>query len=565
MIKTINGAALRKMFLNAFSLVEENKKNIDALNVFPVPDGDTGTNMSLTLKSAVTEMNACESNTIESICVAFNRGALKGARGNSGVITSQIIKGICSVLMAKEEDINLKDFAKAIQTGSDMAYKAVTVPKEGTILTVIKAMAEKAKQASRSAKCFEDFFNDIIAHGEATLQMTPDMLPVLKKAGVVDAGGRGLVFIFSGFYKALTGEMTEVEFINNIEKDVTSEDMHVNYQSLADIKYAYCTEFFVINIYEKTTDADINALRSRLMEIGDCVLCIGDLQLIKVHVHTNDPGLAIQKALTFGQLSRMKIDNMREEHQEKLIRDAEKVAAQQAADDAKKEQEKKASEPRKAMGFITVSIGQGLNEIFNELGADYIIEGGQTMNPSTEDMLNAIDQVNADTIFILPNNKNIVLAANQAKALVKEKEIIVIPTKTVPQGITAIINFMPDADAAANEEAMLEAIQNVKTGQVTYAVRDTHVDDKEIHEGDIMGIGDKGILAVGTEVEETAKEMLALLVDEDSELISLYYGEEVSEEDAQKFTAEVEELYPDVDVDAHFGGQPIYYYVLAVE
>ena len=387
------------------------------------------------------------------------------------------------------------------------------------------------------------------------------MLPVLKEAGVVDSGGQGLIEVIKGAYAAFQGKEIDLKAIAPATGSAVTK---INMQDTADIKFGYCTEFIILTEKE-FTDEDEHAFKEYLSSIGDSIVCVADDDVVKVHVHTNDPGLAIQKALTFGQLSRMKIDNMREEHQEKLIRDAEKVAAQQAADDAKKEQEKKASEPRKAMGFITVSIGQGLNEIFNELGADYIIEGGQTMNPSTEDMLNAIDQVNADTIFILPNNKNIVLAANQAKALVKEKEIIVIPTKTVPQGITAIINFMPDADAAANEEAMLEAIQNVKTGQVTYAVRDTHVDDKEIHEGDIMGIGDKGILAVGTEVEETAKEMLALLVDEDSELISLYYGEEVSEEDAQKFTAEVEELYPDVDVDAHFGGQPIYYYVLAVE
>ena len=341
--KTINGATLRKMFANAFSLVEEKKKDVDALNVFPVPDGDTGTNMSLTLKSAVAEMNACESNTIESVCVSFNRGALKGARGNSGVITSQIIKGICSVLMGVENEIQIKDFAKAIQLGAEMAYKAVTVPKEGTILTIIKAMAEKSKSA-KNAKTFEDFFTEVLAHGEATLQMTPEMLPVLKKAGVVDAGGRGLMYIFSGFYKAITGEMTEIEFVDNVEKDLTSEELHVNYESLADIKFAYCTEFFVINIFEKTTEADINTLRSRLMEIGDCVICVGDLQLIKVHVHTNEPNRALGYALQLGELNGLKIENMLEQNRQ-----------------LRKKQEKT---PMKEYGMIVVAAGEGLSNVF---------------------------------------------------------------------------------------------------------------------------------------------------------------------------------------------------------
>ena len=544
MIKTINGAALRKMFLNAFSLVEENKKNIDALNVFPVPDGDTGTNMSLTLKSAVTEMNACESNTIESICVAFNRGALKGARGNSGVITSQIIKGICSVLMAKEEDINLKDFAKAIQTGSDMAYKAVTVPKEGTILTVIKAMAEKAKQASRSAKCFEDFFNDIIAHGEATLQMTPDMLPVLKKAGVVDAGGRGLVFIFSGFYKALTGEMTEVEFINNIEKDVTSEDMHVNYQSLADIKYAYCTEFFVINIYEKTTDADINALRSRLMEIGDCVLCIGDLQLIKVHVHTNEPNRALGYALQLGELNGVKIENMLEQNRQ-----------------LRKQQEK---EPLKEYGMISVAAGDGLNSVFKDIDVDYVISGGQTMNPSANDIATAADKVNAKNIFVFPNNKNIIMSAQQANDIT-DKNLIVIPTKSIPQGVSAILSFDGTASVQENKENMLDAIANVHSGSVTYAVRTTNVDGIDVKVGDIMGLDEHTVLTTGTDITDTTIELISKIVKSDSSNITLFYGEGVTEEDTANLLSKLEEKYPDIDISVVFGGQPVYYYIISVE
>ena len=558
--KTINADMLARMFLAGAQNIEANKETINELNVFPVPDGDTGTNMSLTIMSAAKEVMGIPDRNMKDLAKAISSGSLRGARGNSGVILSQLLRGFTKAIR-EEQEIDTALLAAACQRARDTAYKAVMKPKEGTILTVASGIAEKAAQMAEETDDLEVFIPAVLAYAEEVLEKTPEMLPVLKEAGVVDSGGQGLIEVIKGAYAAFQGKEIDLQAIAPATGSAVTK---INMQDTADIKFGYCTEFIILTEKE-FTDEDEHAFKEYLSSIGDSIVCVADDDVVKVHVHTNDPGLAIQKALTFGQLSRMKIDNMREEHQEKLIRDAEKVAAQQAADDAKKEQEKKASEPRKAMGFITVSIGQGLNEIFNELGADYIIEGGQTMNPSTEDMLNAIDQVNADTIFILPNNKNIVLAANQAKALVKEKEIIVIPTKTVPQGITAIINFMPDADAAANEEAMLEAIQNVKTGQVTYAVRDTHVDDKEIHEGDIMGIGDKGILAVGTEVEETAKEMLALLVDEDSELISLYYGEEVSEEDAQKFTAEVEELYPDVDVDAHFGGQPIYYYVLAVE
>ena len=558
--KTINADMLARMFLAGAQNIEANKETINELNVFPVPDGDTGTNMSLTIMSAAKEVMGLPDRNMKDLAKAISSGSLRGARGNSGVILSQLLRGFTKAIR-EEQEIDTALLAAACQRARDTAYKAVMKPKEGTILTVASGIAEKATQMAEETDDLEVFIPAVLAYAEEVLEKTPEMLPVLKEAGVVDSGGQGLIEVIKGAYAAFQGKEIDLQAIAPATGSAVTK---INMQDTADIKFGYCTEFIILTEKE-FTDEDEHAFKEYLSSIGDSIVCVADDDVVKVHVHTNDPGLAIQKSLTCGQRSRMKIDIIREAHQEKLIRDAEKVAAQQAADDAKKEQEKKASEPRKAMGFITVSIGQGLNEIFNELGADYIIEGGQTMNPSTEDMLNAIDQVNADTIFILPNNKNIVLAANQAKALVKEKEIIVIPTKTVPQGITAIINFMPDADAAANEEAMLEAIQNVKTGQVTYAVRDTHVDDKEIHEGDIMGIGDKGILAVGTEVEETAKEMLALLVDEDSELISLYYGEEVSEEDAQKFTAEVEELYPDVDVDAHFGGQPIYYYVLAVE
>ena len=415
-------------------------------------------------------------------------------------------------------------------------------PKEGTILTVASGIAEKAVEMAQETDDLEVFIPAVIEHAEFVLSKTPDMLPVLKEAGVVDSGGQGLLEVIKGAYDAFLGKEIDYSAI----KPSASVNVNVSAQEEADIKFGYCTEFIIL-VEKEFTDKNEQDVKAYLSSIGDSIVCVADDDVVKIHVHTNDPGLAIQKALTFGQLSRIKIDNMREEHQEKLIREAEKAAEEQA----------KAAEPRKPMGFIAVSIGEGLNEIFKELGVDYIIEGGQTMNPSTEDMLNAIDQVNAETVFILPNNKNIVLAANQAKALVEDKEIVVIPTKTVPQGITAIINFIPDASAMDNEAAMLDAITMVKTGQVTYAVRDTNIDGKEIHEGNIMGIGDHGIISVGTDINETTKEMLAELVDEDSELISLYYGADVSEEDAENFAAEIEELYPDVDIDAHFGGQPI--------
>ena len=558
--KTINADMLARMFLAGAQNIEAKKEIINELNVFPVPDGDTGTNMSLTIMSAAKEVMALDDRNMKDLAKAISSGSLRGARGNSGVILSQLLRGFTKAIR-DEEEIDAMTLAAACQRARDTAYKAVMKPKEGTILTVASGIAARAAELAEETDDLEAFLPAVIEHAEEVLAKTPDMLPVLKEAGVVDSGGQGLIEVIKGAYAAFQGK--EID-LSAITPGTGSAVTKIGAQETADIKFGYCTEFIILTEREFTEEEERD-FKAYLSSIGDSIVCVADEDVVNVHVHTNDPGLAIQRALTYGQLSRMKIDNMREEHQEKLIRDAEKMAAKQAAEEAEKEKAQKAQEPRKAMGFITVSIGEGLNEIFRELGADYIIEGGQTMNPSTEDMLNAIDQVNADTVFILPNNKNIVLAANQAKALVKEKEIVVIPTKTVPQGITAIISFMPDADAKANEEAMLEGIQQVKTGQVTYAVRDTHVDDKEIHEGDIMGIGDKGILAVGTEVEATAKEMLAELVDEDSELISLYYGEEVSEEEAEKFAAEVEELYPDVDVDFHFGGQPIYYYVMAVE
>lgn len=554
--KTISVDMLSKMFLAGAQNIEAKKEFINELNVFPVPDGDTGTNMSLTIMSAAKEVTALSKPDMKELAKAISSGSLRGARGNSGVILSQLLRGFTKSIR-EEKEIDVLGLAAACSRARDTAYKAVMKPKEGTILTVASGIADKAAQMAEETDDLEVFIPAVIEHAEEVLAKTPDMLPVLKEAGVVDSGGQGLLEVIKGAYDAFLGK--EIDY-SAISPSAGMSVTKINAQDTADIKFGYCTEFIILTEKE-FTETDEHEFKAYLSSIGDSIVCVADDDVVKIHVHTNDPGLAIQRALTYGQLSRMKIDNMREEHQEKLIRDAEKLAAEEA----EKEAQKKAKEPRKPMGFITVSIGEGLNEIFKELGADYIIEGGQTMNPSTEDMLNAIDQVNADTVFILPNNKNILLAANQAKALVEDKEIIVIPTKTVPQGITAIINFMPDADAKMNEETMLEEIQRVKSGQVTYAVRDTHIDDKEIHEGDIMGIGDKGILAVGKGIEETTKAMLEQLVDEESELISLYYGEEVKEEDAEQLIQEIEELYPDVDVDAHFGGQPIYYYVLAVE
>ena len=557
--KTINVDILAKMFLAGAQNIEAKKDYINELNVFPVPDGDTGTNMSMTIMSAAKEVTALNNPEMKDLAKAISSGSLRGARGNSGVILSQLLRGFTKAIK-EEKEIDVLALAAACQRARDTAYKAVMKPKEGTILTVASGIATKAAEMAEETDDLEVFIPAVIEYAEEVLNKTPEMLPVLKEAGVVDSGGQGLLEVIKGGYDAFLGK--EIDY-SSIKPSTSVTVNKVNAEDTADIKFGYCTEFIILTEKE-FTEEDEHEFKKFLSSIGDSIVCVADDDVVKIHVHTNDPGLAIQKALTYGQLSKMKIDNMREEHQEKLIRDAEKLAEEQAKEEAAYE-EKKTAEPRKAMGFITVSIGAGMNEIFKELGADYIIEGGQTMNPSTEDMLNAIDQVNADTVFILPNNKNIILAANQAKSLVEDKEIIVIPTKTVPQGITAIINFMPDADAKTNEEAMLEEIKNVKTGQMTYAVRDTHIDDKEIHEGDIMGIGDSGILAVGKDLEETTKELIANLVDEDSELISIYYGEEVSEEEAEKFAGEIEELYPDVDVDIQFGGQPIYYYVLAVE
>lgn len=550
-MNTIDAKLLAKMFLAGAKNLEVKKEWINELNVFPVPDGDTGTNMTLTIMSAVKEVNGITDLTLETLAKAISSGSLRGARGNSGVILSQLLRGFTKRIREHEE-LDAVTLARAIDKGVETAYKAVMKPKEGTILTVARGVADKALELAEDAEDLQSFFEDVLAEGNRVLQRTPEMLPVLKEAGVVDSGGQGLMVVLEGAFDAFMGKEIDLTF----DAGESAKVVKISPQAEADIKFGYCTEFIVV-LDKKFTEQDEVEFKSYLSSIGDSIVCVADDEIVKIHVHTNDPGLAIQRALTFGSLSRIKIDNMREEHQEKLIKDAEKVAAKQAEEDAQ--------ETRKEVGFISVSIGEGFGEIFRDLGVDYLIEGGQTMNPSTEDMLNAIARVNADTIFIFPNNKNIILAANQAKALTRDKNIVVIPTKTVPQGITAVINFVPEKSAEENEKAMLEEIQRVKTGQITYAVRDTHIDDKEIHQGDIMGIGDHGMLSVGRDVVSVAKESVEAMVDDESELISIYYGEDFSQEEAEKLGEELEEMYDFCDVEVNCGGQPIYYCIISVE
>lgn len=554
-MKTIEVQTLTKMFLAGAKNLEAKKEWINELNVFPVPDGDTGTNMTLTIMAAASEVSNLPEYTMETVAKAISSGSLRGARGNSGVILSQLLRGFTKGIRDHKE-LDVMTFANAFQKAVETAYKAVMKPKEGTILTVARGAADKAAELALEEEDLEVFFAAIIEEAEAVLAKTPEMLPVLKEAGVVDSGGQGLVEVLKGAYDAFLGKEVDYTF----DTAPKSAPVKISAQTEADIKFGYCTEFIIMLDKEFNQETEME-FKGFLESIGDSIVCVADDDIVKIHVHTNHPGQAIERALTYGSLSRLKIDNMREEHEEKLIKEASKIAAQQAEEAAAK----KAAEPRKEMGFISVSIGEGIGEIFKGLGVDYLIEGGQTMNPSTEDMLNAIDQVNADHIFILPNNKNIILAANQAKALSDDKDIIVIPTKTVPQGITAMINYIPDMSVEENEARMKEEIGNVKTGQVTYAVRDTHIDDKEIKEGNIMGIGDHSILAVGEDVAETTMAMLAELIDEDSELISVYYGEDVKEEDAEALGSRLEEAYPDCDIEVHAGGQPIYYYVVSVE
>lgn len=556
-VSTINAAVFAKMFLAGAKNLEAKKEWINELNVFPVPDGDTGTNMSMTIMSAAKAVSELENPTMKELAKAISSGSLRGARGNSGVILSQLFRGFTKVI-AEYDELDVVILTEAMQKAVETAYKAVMKPKEGTILTVAKGAANKALELCDDTDDIVFFVDEVIKEADHVLSKTPDMLPVLKQAGVVDSGGQGLVQVLKGGYDSLIGK--EIDY--SIEGSAASAGvMKITAETEADIKFGYCTEFIIV-LNQPLTEKQEHEYKNFLESIGDSIVVVADDEIVKTHVHTNDPGLAIQEALKHGSLSKIKIDNMREEHQEKLIKDAEKLAKEQKEEETKEE---KTEEPRKEMGFISVSIGAGVNEIFNGLGVDYIIEGGQTMNPSTEDILEAIEKVHAKSIFILPNNKNIILAANQAATLVKEKHVIVIPTKTVPQGIAALINYIPENTPQENEAAMKAEIENVKSGQVTYAVRDTIINEKEIKRGDYMGIGDSGIISVGKDRDETLKEMLSKLVDEDSALISLYYGDEITEEEAEKVGAELGELYPDLDVEVNYGGQPVYYYVISVE
>ena len=562
-VNTIDAKTLSIMFLAGAKNLEVKKEYINELNVFPVPDGDTGTNMCMTIMSAAKEVSALEEGfDFKALAKAISSGSLRGARGNSGVILSQLFRGFCKVI-GEVDAVDCKVLAFATEKAVESAYKAVMKPKEGTILTVAKGAADRAKEL-QNEKDIDKYLDEVIKRAEEVLAKTPDMLPVLKQAGVVDSGGQGLLEVLKGAQKAFRGEEIDLTF------EAASSTAKVNVDSLAadtaHIKFGYCTEFIIL--LNKTFNIKMeNDFKAFLESIGDSIVVVADDDIVKVHVHTNDPGLAIQRALTYGSLSNMKIDNMRLEHQEKLFKEAqnkENVAAAPSAPAAPAVAEEPQEE--KEVGFIAVSIGDGLNEILKSIGVDKIIEGGQTMNPSTEDILSAIESVNAKTVFVFPNNKNIILAANQAKMLVEDKNVIVIPTKTVPQGITAIINYVPDMGMEENEQNMLEEIQNVRTGQVTYAVRDTEIDGKVIKQDDIMGIGDQGILAVGPEIFDTTIEMVEEMIgDDEVELLSIYYGSDTSKEDAEKLRAKIEELYSECDVELQYGGQPIYYYVISAE
>ena len=553
-ITSINSKLLAKMFLAGAKNLDSKKDWINELNVFPVPDGDTGTNMSMTIMSAAKEVSSLTEPTMAALSKAISSGSLRGARGNSGVILSQLFRGFFKVIKEYDE-LDVTIVCEAFQKAVETAYKAVMKPKEGTILTVAKGAADKALELAEQTDDLVFFADEVIKHAEYVLNQTPEMLPVLKQAGVVDSGGQGLVQVLKGANDALLGK--EIDYsIEGVSSGASPEK--ITAETEAEIKFGYCTEFIIV-LNNPLSDKEELKYKAFLESIGDSIVVVADDEIVKTHVHTNDPGLALQEALKHGSLSRIKIDNMREEHQEKLIKESEKLAKEQAAE------EQKAKEPEKEMGFVSVSIGEGMNEVFKGLGVDYIIEGGQTMNPSTEDMLNAIEKVNAKSVFILPNNKNIIMAANQAVSLVEDKQIIVIPTKTIPQGITALVNYIPDHSVEENKEQMMAEIENVKTGQVTYAVRDTEIDGKTIKQDDYMGIGDKSILAVGKDLKQTTLEMVDAMVDEDSAIVSIYFGSESSEEKAEEIASAIEEKYPDVEVEVNDGGQPIYYYVISVE
>ena len=563
-ITSINSKLLARMFLAGAKNLDSKKDWINELNVFPVPDGDTGTNMTMTIMSAAKEVSSLTNPTMAELAKAISSGSLRGARGNSGVILSQLFRGFCKVIKEYDE-IDVTILCEACQKAVETAYKAVMKPKEGTILTVAKGAAEKALELSDETEDVVTFVEEVIKQAEYVLDQTPEMLPVLKQAGVVDSGGQGLVQVLKGAYDALIGK--EIDY--TIEGAPTgAAPAKISAETEAEIKFGYCTEFIIV-LNAPMSDNEEHAYKAFLESIGDSIVVVADDEIVKTRVHTNDPGLALQKALTFGSLSKIKIDNMREEHQEKLIKDSQKLAAQQKAEEeayeAAQADEKTNNMPAKEMGFVSVSIGEGMNEVFRGLGVDYLIEGGQTMNPSTEDMLNAIEHVNAKTVFILPNNKNIIMAANQAVDLVEDKQIIVIPTKTIPQGVTALVNYIPDHSAEENKEQMMAEIENVKTGQVTYAVRDTEIDGKTIKQNDFMGIGDKSILSVGTDLKATTLEMVDAMVDEESAIVSIYFGSDSDEDSANELAAAIEEKYPDVEVEVNDGGQPIYYYVISVE
>ena len=545
MQKSISGASLRKMFVGGVALLDQNKKLVDALNVFPVPDGDTGTNMFLTLKSAISEVNNCIGNEISDLCEAFSKGALRGARGNSGVITSQIIKGLC-VTLASSKEINTKSFAKAIQEGCRIAYKAVTVPKEGTILTVIRVMSEVAIEVAKKTNDLEEFLKEVIDKGEEILQQTPEMLPVLKKAGVVDAGGRGIIVVFTGFYRALTGE--DFDFVFADSKPIqTAEDVIADISNLADIEFGYCTEYMIINMNKKTTEADIDKLREKLMQIGDSVLCLGDLNLVKVHVHTNTPNIALGYALELGELYNLKIENMREQNRQ-----------------LKNKAQTQANIELKENGMVAVAPGKGIADLMKDLTVDSIIEGGQTMNPSANDIAMAADKVPAKNVFVFPNNKNIILASEQAKDLTT-KNLIVIPTKSVPEGVSAALAFNPDASVSENTQNMTDSITTVKSASVTYAVRATHVDGFDLSVGEIIGLDDKAILAKGTQIGDTTKDLVSKLINDSMSSVTLFYGEDVKPVEAELLSQELQSKYPNVDVTVIYGGQPVYYYIISLE
>ena len=564
-ITTIDAALVQKMFLAGAKNLESKKEWINDLNVFPVPDGDTGTNMTLTIMSAAKEVSSIVNPTMENLAKAISTGSLRGARGNSGVILSQLLRGFTKE-MSQVKEITVKTLAVATSRATETAYKAVMKPKEGTILTVAKGVSDKAAEIADTVTDIEEALSVIIDYAEEVLAKTPDMLPVLKEAGVVDSGGQGLVVVLRGLYDALTGKVTDFTITEPNAEFKAGSSMPGKGAAIdnADIKFGYCTEFIIM--LEKPFDENTEAeFKKFLSSIGDSIVCVNLDDIVKVHVHTNHPGQAFEKGLEYGQLTKMKVDNMREEHNQKVIAQSEYQSAVAADAMKKREEEKAENTPKKDFGFITIAAGEGLAEIFKGLGVDEVIQGGQTMNPSTEDILNAAEKINADTIFVLPNNSNIILASNQAASIIEDKKLVVIPTKTIPQGITAMINFELTRNAKENEEAMLESLSTVKSGQLTYAVRDTSIDGKEIKKDNYLGLGDKGLAAVGTDMDDTALAMLAEFVDEESELISVYYGEDIDESKAEELVKKIEEKFDGVDVELQYGGQPVYYYIVSVE